>query len=183
MVWRSRSKKRQCIRWSSSTNRFKTMNRRKRNVSNNFCALSSVYFLPLRVSWNARLTLCFYLILLWTWLIHIYPFYLASDQIFWINMKLFSHSSSTVSTALDQIQDKYLAFAVIIQIQNCTHKKVSWIYKTFPVWCLLCALWKTSNTTWWISSVKEGCGGDVCEKTPEQIKALKTCCAGNQHNS
>ena len=134
MVWRSRSKKRQCIRWSSSTNRFKTMNRRKRNVSNNFCALSSVYFLPLRVSWNARLTLCFYLILLWTWLIHIYPFYLASDQIFWINMKLFSHSSSTVSTALDQIQDKYLAFAVIIQIQSNTHKKVSWIYKIFPVW-------------------------------------------------
>ena len=126
MVWRSGSKKRQCIRWSSSTNRFKTMNRRKRNVSNNFCALSSVYFLPLRVSWNARLTLCFYLILLWTWLIHIYPFYLASDQIFWINMKLFSHSSSTVSTALYQIQDKYLKRPLLLLFRfRATHTRKS----------------------------------------------------------
>ena len=126
MVWRSGSKKRQCIRWSSSTNRFKTMNRRKRNVSNNFCALSSVYFLPLRVSWNARLTLCFYLILLWTWLIHIYPFYLASDQIFWINMKLFSHSSSTVSTALYQIQDKYLKRPLLLLFRfRTTHTRKS----------------------------------------------------------
>ena len=30
---------------------------------------------------------------------------------------------------------------------------------------------------------KGGVWGDVCEKTPEQIKALKTWCAGNQHNS
>ena len=47
------------------------------------------------------------------------------SDILYINMKLFSHSSSTVSTALDQIQDKYLAFTVIIQIQSNTHKKVS----------------------------------------------------------
>ena len=32
------------------------------------------------------------------------------------------------------------AFAVIIQIQNNTHKKVFWIYKLFLVWCLLCEL-------------------------------------------
>ena len=126
MVWRSGSKKRQCIRWSSSTNRFKTMNRRKRNVSNNFCALSSVYFLPLRLSWNARLTLCFYPILLWSSLIHIYPFYLASDQIFWINMKLFSHSSSTVSTALYQIQDKYLKRPLLLLFRfRTTHTRKS----------------------------------------------------------
>ena len=32
------------------------------------------------------------------------------------------------------------AFAVIIQIQNNTPKKVFWIYKLFLVWCLLCEL-------------------------------------------